>query len=133
MENRIKIAGEIQIIEEIFDGGYLPLLRLNNGTEWYLAESSEVAGEEVSEHYRDMAANDKAEFRCLIGDERLLKWSLNESDEFGISSAEDFFELVGQYPEEHWASYDGTECEVDRIGKATEEIGFIPTVAYRHN
>lgn len=125
---------------EVFDSSDLdttgrPPYTVSTGRrEWYLFSTSESAGAAVAEYYRDMAANDEREFVCLIGETRLLQWALGNSDEFGISGAEDFFDRVADVPEEHWASYDGNEIEVDGASEEViADLGFTPTVAYRHN
>jgi hypothetical protein len=102
--------------------------------DWYLFSDSETAGKAVAKYWKDMAYTDRREFACIIGEERLVQWALGESDSFGISSLDDFFEVAADHPEEHWASYDGDEIEVDGASLDVQnEIGYMPTVAYRHN
>lgn len=132
-ENRIEIDGEHYIVKDVCAGGYLPLVTTEGGKEFYVARDAEHAGEKAREYWEDMANDDPAEFRCIIGDERLIAWALGRSDGFGFTCAEDFFGAVGDAPQEEWASYDGHEREVGRVGRAIDEIGFCPTVAYRHN
>lgn len=133
MIGRIKIDGELYRISSIFDNGLLPLITTEEGQEFYLAKDSETAGEKAVEYWQDMKYNDREEFRCIIGEERLRQWSLGKSDSFGISSFKNFCKIVATVPEEDFASYDHIERSVDRIGRAVDELGFIPTVAYRHN
>lgn len=130
---RIKIDGEIYEIKRVHTSGDLPRIETYGRAEFILAEDSDKAGEVVAQRWRDMAKNDKREFRALIGDERLLQWAMGESDSFGIDSMEDFFETVASVPAEDLASYDGTERDVDRVGKLRDELDFTPTVAYRCN
>ena len=151
-EYRLYIDGHPVDIDAVYHGGYLPTI-CDGSQCWYVAKDAESAGEAVSEYYRDMARNDKREFACLIGDERLIQWALGESDSFGISSLEEFLDRVADYPEEHWGSWDGSELEVthdelpaknqevdlteaqleqvQELRTLFEDIGFIPTAAYR--
>lgn len=129
---RIKIDGEILEVIRVFDGGYLPMVETNGG-DFYVARDEEEAGEKASEYWQDMADNDPEEFACIIGAERLVQWGMNRCDSFGIRNFADFLNRVAQVPEEEWAGYDGNPRTVDRAGWVTEELGFIPTVAYRHN
>ena len=102
--------------------------------EYYIAENSEAAGEAVRKRWEDMKNHDKSEFRCLIGDERLVQWACGESDSFGISSFNKFLDAIANVPEEELASYDGQELDVTDVDEELiKELGFTPTVAYRHN
>jgi hypothetical protein len=130
---RIKLDSEIYEIDKVHTYHNSPAIIECGRLEFYVFEDSETAGEAVVEYYRDMQRYDKGEFRCLIGEERLLQWACNESDSFGISSFDEFLERAAEVPEEHWASYDGNELSVDRVGKLRDELGFVPTVAYRSN
>ena len=129
---RIKIDGEILTVQRIFDGGYLPLVETDGG-DFYVARDEEHAGEKAAEYWEDLANDDPEEFACIIGAERLIAWGMGKSDSYGFSSLSDFLETVATVPEEEWANYDGNPRTVDRCGHASEEIGFMPTVAYRHN
>ncbi len=160
MKLKIKIEGELHGILETTTGGYLPMVKTDQG-EYYLAESSEKAGEAAVDYWYDMANNDPKEFACIIGEERLVQWLTGSYDKFGINSIEDFYSEVESVPEEQFASYDGAELDVsdelsedelkevfeydgdddDEIEKLymlyeeelLSEFGFIPRVAYRHN
>lgn len=130
----IKIDGTIYTIRKAYhSNGYLPFIETDSGEQFYLAESSEAAGDAAAEYWRDMAQNDRKEFACIIGEERLVQWALGESDSFGIDSLENFLEVIATVPEEHFASYDSVEREVQRVGTLRDDLGFVPTVAYRHN
>ncbi len=132
---KLKIDGET-----LEDGDFkvetysdLPMIVVG-GREYYVAADSEHAGRVVRRRWYDMQRNDKAEFRCMIGDERLVQWACGESDSFGISGFDEFLDRVSEVPEEELASYDGNELEVtDADEELIEELGFTPTVAYRHN
>lgn len=111
----------------------LPMIVIGS-REYYVAADSDSAGEAVRKRWVDMQKHDKGEFRCMIGDERLIQWACGESDSFGISSFDDFLDAIAHVPEEELASYDGNELEVtDADEELIDELGFTPTVAYRHN
>jgi hypothetical protein len=130
---KLKIDGELYEGFTIETYSDLPML-INGKEEYYLAKSTEAAGKVVRERWIDMQQNDKAEFRCLIGDERLIQWACDEYDSFGIGSFDEFLDAVENVPNEELASYDSEECEVTEADEeAIEELGFTPTVAYRHN
>ena len=129
---RIKIDGEIYEVDKVYANRH-PVLIQGGKMEFYAFEDSEEAGKAVAEHYRDMANDDPQEFTAIIGEQRLIGWAMNKSDSFGISSFDEFLERVAEVPEDHWASYDGQEREIQRVGKLYDELGFVPTVAYRHN
>lgn len=108
---------------------------VSSGThEWVVFESSERAGELAADYWREMAENDPKEFACIIGDERLVGWALGRSDSFGISSLDEFCDVCSDHPEEHHASYDGNELEVEGYSAGfVSEAGFVPQVAYRRS
>jgi len=140
---KIKFNGEIHEVTDLHNSGYLPLLDLDDGSEWYIAETSEEAGEKAREYYQEMADNDPAELRCLVGDECLVNWAMGQHAGPGSESAnslDGWLDIVENHPEEFFASYDGTEIDVEVIsGDLAEELGFrcFPgegnAVAYRHN
>jgi len=127
---------EYEIDKVITDSYGLPMIEIGN-MEFYVAESSEEAGIKARERWQDMAENDKKEFICIVGEEALIAWCLGESYGPGstaVNSLEEWLDLWLDTPEEEFASYDGVECEVeDADDELIEELGFTPTVAYRHN
>lgn len=132
---RIRIDGELYTIDEVYTGGYLPLVRTDGG-EFYLAEDSESAGRAARERWQDTMREDPAEFRTIVGDETLIRWSLGQSAGPGnaqVSSLSEWLDLWLDTPEEEFASYDGDERRVQRVGYLRDELGFVPTVAYRAN
>jgi hypothetical protein len=140
---KIKIDGEEYEVDKVRNGGYLPNIDIGQ-MDFYVAASSEDAGKAARKYWEDIRDHDKKEFVCLIGEKRLVQWACGESDSFGLSSFEDFLDVVEGVPEEEFASYDGVECEVDidvdeddpnyaEYQELIEELGFVPTVAYRHN
>jgi hypothetical protein len=82
-----------------------------------------------------MAQDDPREFTAINGEERLVKWALGESDEYGIDSLDTFCEVTATVPEEEWAKYDGEEREftVTFAAQEGEEAEEFSGVAYRHN
>lgn len=121
----IKLDGDSpeEVDKAYVNRGDLPMIDIGN-QDYYLAPSSEVAGEAVRERWRDMKDNDKREFRCLIGDERLIQWACGESDGFGISSFDEFLERVGDSPGEELSSYDGEERDARINLPLAEELGW---------
>lgn len=116
------------------DTNYNDCLVTRGNREWVVFESRERAGELAADYWREMAENDPKEFACIIGNERLVDWALGCSDSFGIRSLGDFLEVTATVPEEHHASYDGTELEVEGYSAGfVSEAGFVPQVAYRRN
>ncbi len=135
---RIKIDGEVLVVEKVYEFGspLVTMIELSDGTEWYLAKDSEAAGVAAREYWQDMAKNDPQEFTCMVGKETLVAWALGQYAGPGftqVKSLADWLDLRLDIPEEHFASWDGQECEVERVGRLREELGFAPTVAYRHN
>jgi len=123
-------------IDKVFSYGYLPLLKMETGEEFYVAESSETAGEAASEACRDMAEEDNPdEFIASVGEKTLVSWAMGKWAA-GARSLDDWFENLKGSPEEEFANYDGSEIDLDEDAadpELVEELGFTPTVAYRHN
>ena len=133
---RIKIDGEIYTVKDVYTRGYLPLITTEGQEEFYLAADSETAGEVARRRWEEMAQDDPKEFTCMVGEETLIAWGLEQWAGPGsthVCSLQDWLDLWLDTPEEEFASYDSRERTVDRCGKLTEELGFTPTVAYRHN
>ena len=110
--------------------------RLTDGIEeWHVFSSAEAAGEAAREYWEDLSKNDPQEFAALVGSETLISWALGKWAGPGstqTTSLSDWLDLWLNTPEEHFASYDGSERKVDEIGADLEkELGFKPTVAYR--
>jgi hypothetical protein len=133
---KIKIDGQEFEVDHIFTGGCLSLLEIG-GREYYVAESSESAGEASRKYWEDLAQDDPKEFACLVGEETLVQWGLERYAGPGstkVRSLQEWLDLHLDVPEENFASYDGSECEAtDADEELIEELGFEPTVAYRHN
>ena len=125
----IVIDNEVVEIEEIHAngfGGYL--IECNNGCEYQVFASHEDAGEAAREYWADMAKNDPKELTCLVGEETLVKWALNQYAGPGneqVRNLDEWLDLTADYPEEHWASYDGNEIEGAKFNKNFEnETGY---------
>jgi hypothetical protein len=107
---------EVEDIQSNGFGGYH--IDCNNGAEYHVFADRDAAGEGAADYWRDMAANDKSEFRCIVGDDALISWALGEYGGPGnekVKSLDEWFELTANYPEEQWASYDGDEIEGARF------------------
>jgi len=132
---RIRIDGELLTVDKVLNYGGLPMICCGH-EEYYLAESSEAAGKAARECWKDMAENDLKEFACLVGEETLVQWGLGKYAGPGstqVRSLQEWLDLHLDAPEEKFAGYDGIERDVDRVGRLVDELGFVPSVAYRHN
>ena len=118
--------------EKTHEYGSLPLAEMEDGSEYYLAESQEDAGEKAREYWEDMANYDPKEFACMVGEETLIQWGLGNCAGPGynqVDSLSEWLDLWLDTPEEHFGSYDSTEREFKC--KHPDWAGY--TVAYRHN
>lgn len=141
-------------VDQINEQGNYAILNLNNGHQYYLFEDSTVAGEIAKEYWEDLSEDDPEEFECLVGAHNLISWAKGEYAGPGstqVDSLSEWFDLWLDTPEEHWASYDGCEREVqidycsrvnfapngklkthkDVVEDIKEILGFYPTVGYR--
>ncbi len=133
---KIEINGECLTVENVRDFGW-PMIELEDGTDWYIFQGSEDAGEEARKYWEDLARDDPKEFTCLIGEENLINWGLGIPSGPGstaVSSLEDWLDLRLDTPEEQWASYDGNEVDC-RISKNLQRELSLENrcVCYRHN
>lgn len=105
--------------------------------EFIVATDHETAGEAARAYWESMAQDDPKEFACLVGTETLVQWGMGHHAGPGstqVASMDEWLDLWLDTPEEHFASYDGNECDVTACGEElAEELGFTPGVAYRHN
>ena len=135
-ENSITIDGEKFEVEDVQNYGGLPLLEVE-GMEFYVAESAEAAGQEARDYWEAMAQDDPKEFTCIVGESCLVAWALGQYAGPGstvVKSLEEWLDLWLDTPEEHFASYDSAACDIDEVSEdIVDELGFTPTVAYRHN
>ena len=121
-ERLIKIDGTLYHVKEIHEFGSLPEIETDEGEDFILALDSGDAG--------------KSEFACIVGESTLVSWALKQWAGPGssqVQSLDDWLDLHLDVPEEHFASYDGVERDVDRVGQLADDLGFTPTVAYRSN
>ena len=134
-EMAITIDGEEYEIESVFDNG-LGVKCIDAGdTEWNVAENAEEAGKAARQYWVDKAENDQQDFICLVGADNLVSWAMGNwagPGSVSTESLEEWFDLWLDIPEEQWGGYDGMECTVDKCSEDLEdELGFMPTVAYR--
>jgi len=111
--------------------GYL--VELTHG-EWYIFGTQEAAGQAARDYWRELAENDPEEFRCIVGDESLVKWALGQYAGPGstkVNSLEAWLDLWLDTPEECWASYDRFEWEA--VHTNVEDSIKQNVVAYRWN
>lgn len=134
-EMYISIDGENMRVTNTTNGDYMTTVKTGDGHEYYISESSESAGEQAAQYWRDMAQNDPEEFTCIVGTDTLVAWALGQWAGPGNATArslEGWLDIVAQNPEEEWARDDGMERDVDGASASlVEELGFTPTVAYR--
>ena len=135
---RIRIAGELYHVTRSHPTGWdgVDSIETEEGEDFILAPDSETAGHAARERWEDMAHNDPAEFRCMVGDDTLLAWALGQAAGPGSSlvcSLSEWLDLWLDTPEEEFAGYDGEEREVGRVGRLCDDLGYRPTVAYRTN
>jgi len=132
----IEIDGERHDIDRTYDGGHLTMIE-SGRMDWYIAADAAEAGEAAVTYWRELAEGDPDEFTVLVGRDTLIAWALGRYAGPGstrVCSLREWLELWRNTPEEQWASYDCHQCQVTAISPALEdEIGFRPTVAYRHN
>ena len=133
-EGMFRIDGEEYFVTEILYYGYLPEIR-TDGPEFLVAESHETAGEAARKYWEELAQDDPQEFTCIVGAEALIAWGLGQSyapGSIGVNNLEEWLDLHLDVPEEHWGTWDGQELEITDVSpEIIEELGFIPTVAYR--
>lgn len=118
--------------DEVMDYGNLPLIKTTDGKEFYIAESSEDAGEKTREYWEDLAHDDPEEFASIVGAKNLIQWGLGNYAGPGytqVTSLTEWLDLHLDAPHEHFAGYDSIEREFKC--KHPDWNGY--TVAYRHN
>ena len=138
LNSSINIDGDVYFIDDTDEVGYnVVMATMTDGTEWYLADDTESAGEVCRERWADMAANDPTEFACMVGEATIIAWGMGQMAGPGciqVSSLDEWLDLVADHPEEELASYDDNEGTVTDVAEwLSNELGFTPTVAYRHN
>lgn len=94
------------------------------------------AGQAAKAYWQGLAENDPREFAETVGTENLVAWELGNRAGPGttkVSSLEEWFDLWLETPEEHWARYDGRECQVLSVSEAFKDEFRGLGVAYRSN
>lgn len=134
----IVIDGETLEVSSTRQIGYGDLWELETDDgDYIVSENSETAGQAARERWQEMAENDPAEFTCIVGEQTLIAWGLGQSAGPGttkVSSLSEWLDLWLNTPEEEFASYDGSERDVEEVGTdLVDELGFTPSVAYRSN
>lgn len=124
---KVKIGKNVLGVVDAFKGGDLPLLELEDGSEWHIAEDSVEAGEAAKERWADMAEQDPKEFTEMVGSDTLISWALGKNAGPGsikVASLEEWLEVIADHPDEEFASYDGVEVkgEIDR--ELAEDLGW---------
>jgi len=116
-----------------------------DGAEYVIFENSEMAGEAAREYWENLAQDDPDEFACLVGKDTLVQWALGQSAGPGstaVNSLEEWLDLWLTHPEEHFATYDGTEQHFLVNEAVSDELclslnldddGWGEIVAYRTN
>lgn len=111
------------------------VLSIGMSLEFIVFESFNDAGKDARDYWAALAKDDPEEFRCMVGDEALVAWALGDWGGPGstkVRSLDEWLDLWLDIPEEHHAAYDGESCEVKGASEALiQELGFVPTVAYR--
>lgn len=133
---RIQIDGDLYHVTSWLEIGIGDLcsIETEEGEEFLLSEDRDSAGEAAKERWADMVVNDPQEFSAIVGTETLVAWALGQRAGPGtvkVTSLSDWLDLVSRHPQDEWASYDGAEREVTRVGRLAGALGYVPTVAYR--
>lgn len=155
---KIIIEGVIEDVDKVFDGGYLPMLDMGR-YEYYVAENDDAAGKANRRYWQDMADKDPKEFTAIIGEARLIEWALGQGgsledflDEVEGAPEENFGSYDGSSSEcsvdlddadeykgklewdDHGELSDPEQRAIqDELDELADELGFDPTVAFRHN
>ncbi len=135
----LKVDGDEYEVDDVSVGGLLPMLSTTGPHEFYIAQDSDQAGEAAKALWQERIDSEPDEFVTMIGAERLIKWAMGQSDEFGMSSLRDFLSSVANNPAEELASYDSNESDAS-ISKAIADKlqipcknGWAEVLAYRVN
>ena len=128
---------DVKTVSAIHEWNEYPTIETEDGQEYVIFESSEVAGQYARDYWVDMAQYDPQEFACIVGEENLIQWGLGKHAGPGykkVQSIKDWFDLWLDTPEGHFAQYDGAEVDV-RLSKSLQEATGLPhrCVAYRSN
>ena len=124
----IKFNGATHEVDKIKSTHPTPTIHVD-GCEYYIFLDRIEAGEATRLYWKDMANNDPSEFICMVGENTLVKWALNQYAGPGqeqVRNLEEWLALTAEYPEEQWAGYDGEEVEIERISpRLSDDLGFL--------
>lgn len=115
---KIVIDGNEYEVNDVNDWDYIQI-ETDDG-DFAIFKSNEDAGEKAREYWQDMVENDKDEFVAIVGTDALVSWALGQNyavGSVGVSSLDEWLDLWLDAPEEHFASYDGNECQIDFISR----------------
>jgi len=115
-ENEVE-ADESVVVSSVEDDGYLPVVRLTNGREYYLAHDFDQASQAAKQFWFDLIARHPARLNDLIGGSVLRNWSLGREDGPGSekinTSLEQWIEnTVAKHPDIAFGHYAGSEFPV---------------------
>jgi len=134
------IDGEVCKVKEVVNYGYLPMIELEDGRDYYIAKDKDEAGEKAREYWEEMAENDPEEFAALVGEKTLVSWALGQYAGPGstkVQNLDEWLDLWLDTPEEQWASYDSQEKDCRLNLNLITELGWedneVNAVCYRHN
>ena len=126
---------EVRYIRKVYkiDGGGAEI-DTDEG-EFIVFPDADTAGQAARAYWEHMAQNDPDEFALMVGKDTLISWALGQYAGPGhsqVTSLDAWLDLWLDTAEEHFASYDSAERDVDDVtDEAEEEIGFKPGVAYK--
>jgi hypothetical protein len=123
------------LVMSITQYGYMSLITLKDGKEYYISESWQLAVDAVRQYWADMAAHDPRELVALLGEDNIVEhWVAGMSFEDWV---EQYIQCDG--PAALFASYDGAQVDIEVLDVFDEEDwadegGFFGEgYAYRHN
>jgi hypothetical protein len=120
---RINIDGERHEVEEIqeFSGKNAAEIKVR-GAYYLLVDDFDTAEEIAKDRYREM---DARELICMVGEEQIVDmWTRGKTLEDWLEDLDVAQELAG---------WDGEERDVKRVGRLQDDLGWVPTLAYRTN
>jgi len=134
----VRIDNEEKYVTDVTEGGYLPMIEIDDGAEeYYVAPTVEAAKEASWEYWDEMANHDAEELATIVGIDNIVQmWSVGKT-------LKDWHDEYMRYdgPEFDRAGYDHTERNLEVIEvydeEEWEETGIHPgaddAVAYRNN
>ena len=97
----------------------LPIITLEDGREFFIATTSEVAGIIARQYWENLAYNHPVEFAHRVGEKNLIAWALGKpAGPIGnkVTSLHGWLDSWINTPEKFWAEYDERErhCRINR-------------------